>query len=143
MQNSNRQNPNTNPSNPSQSEFDDLIELNRLKKQMKINLIFFIIHILITVLLFNFQKSHSTFFTSENQFPNDQVSNSARQTFQQSYSLSDIRYRPFSESERRRYRDIAKQMFYHGYDNYMRYAFPLDELNPVTCSGRGPDTQNP
>ncbi len=29
------------------------------------------------------------------------------------------------------------------YDNYMKYAFPLDELNPLECSGRGPDHDNP
>ena len=29
------------------------------------------------------------------------------------------------------------------YDNYMKHAFPLDELNPLECSGRGPDYQNP
>jgi hypothetical protein len=25
----------------------------------------------------------------------------------------------------------------------MKYAFPLDELNPLECSGRGPDHDNP
>lgn len=24
-------------------------------------------------------------------------------------------------------------MFYHGYDNYMKHAFPEDELRPLTC----------
>lgn len=24
-------------------------------------------------------------------------------------------------------------MFYHGFDNYMQYAFPEDELRPLTC----------
>lgn len=28
-------------------------------------------------------------------------------------------------------------MFYHGFDNYMKYAFPEDELRPLTCSSFG------
>ena len=36
-------------------------------------------------------------------------------------------------------RDTVKEMFYFGYDNYLQHAYPLDELNPVDCSGRGPD----
>jgi len=36
-----------------------------------------------------------------------------------------------------------KKMFYHGYDNYMLHAFPMDELNPLDCNGRGPDHENP
>ena len=34
-------------------------------------------------------------------------------------------------------------MFYHGFDNYMSHAYPLDELDPIGCKGRGPDTDNP
>lgn len=26
-------------------------------------------------------------------------------------------------------------MFIHGYDSYMKYAFPLDELRPLSCDG--------
>uniref|UniRef100_A0AC35TLB5 Alpha-1,2-Mannosidase n=1 Tax=Rhabditophanes sp. KR3021 TaxID=114890 RepID=A0AC35TLB5_9BILA len=37
----------------------------------------------------------------------------------------------------------AKLMFKFGYDNYMKHAYPLDELNPVYCSGRGPDYEDP
>uniref|UniRef100_T1IJL9 alpha-1,2-Mannosidase n=1 Tax=Strigamia maritima TaxID=126957 RepID=T1IJL9_STRMM len=37
----------------------------------------------------------------------------------------------------------AKEMFYFGYDNYMKYAFPKDELDPIHCTGRGPDLENP
>lgn len=32
-------------------------------------------------------------------------------------------------------------MFYHGYDAYMRHAFPRDELAPLSCSGK--DTWGP
>jgi mannosidase alpha-like ER degradation enhancer 1 len=34
-------------------------------------------------------------------------------------------------------------MFYHGWDSYMEYAFPEDELRPLSCSGRGPDRGDP
>ena len=39
--------------------------------------------------------------------------------------------------------DESKKMFYHGYDNYMKHAFPQDELNPLDCAGRGPDHEHP
>lgn len=37
----------------------------------------------------------------------------------------------------------TKEMFKFGFDNYKKYAYPLDELNPIYCSGRGPDYKNP
>ncbi|CAG8444055.1 9668_t:CDS:10 [Ambispora leptoticha] len=37
----------------------------------------------------------------------------------------------------------TQEMFYHGFDNYMKHAFPDDELNPIQCIGRGSDKQNP
>uniref|UniRef100_A0A1I7WEE9 alpha-1,2-Mannosidase n=1 Tax=Heterorhabditis bacteriophora TaxID=37862 RepID=A0A1I7WEE9_HETBA len=37
----------------------------------------------------------------------------------------------------------AKEMFYFGYENYMSYAFPHDELDPIHCTGRGHDHANP
>lgn len=27
-------------------------------------------------------------------------------------------------------------MFYHGYRSYLRYAYPADELMPLSCTGR-------
>lgn len=30
----------------------------------------------------------------------------------------------------------VKQIFYHAYDGYLQYAFPMDELQPLTCKGR-------
>ncbi|KAJ1285637.1 hypothetical protein BS78_03G293300 [Paspalum vaginatum] len=29
----------------------------------------------------------------------------------------------------------VKDMFYHAFDGYMKYAFPLDELRPLSCQG--------
>ncbi|XP_068714333.1 ER degradation-enhancing alpha-mannosidase-like protein 1 isoform X1 [Montipora foliosa] len=55
----------------------------------------------------------------------------------------DGRYQYFSETERLKLREKAKQMFYFGYDNYMNFAFPKDELDPIHCTGRGPDYENP
>ena len=52
-------------------------------------------------------------------------------------------YQYFPESDRVKLREDARKMFYFGYDNYMKYAFPKDELNPIYCTGRGPDYQNP
>jgi len=31
-------------------------------------------------------------------------------------------------------KDRVKEMFYHGYNNYMKYAFPHDELKPLSGS---------
>lgn len=53
------------------------------------------------------------------------------------------KYGHFSERERLEMLEEAKKMFYFGYDNYMKHAFPKDELNPIYCSGRGPDYDNP
>ncbi|XP_053724427.1 ER degradation-enhancing alpha-mannosidase-like protein 1 isoform X2 [Synchiropus splendidus] len=53
------------------------------------------------------------------------------------------RYSSFPDALKAKMRDMAKEMFYFGYDNYMRYAFPEDELNPIDCEGRGPDVLNP
>jgi len=52
-------------------------------------------------------------------------------------------YGVFNEAARMEMLEETKKMFYHGYDNYMRHAFPLDELNPLACCGRGPDYENP
>jgi len=34
------------------------------------------------------------------------------------------------------YRNKARDMFLHGYRNYMKHAFPHDELQPISCQGR-------
>jgi len=52
-------------------------------------------------------------------------------------------YLYFSRSERLQYREKAREMFQFGYDNYMKYAFPQDELDPIHCRGRGPDIERP
>ena len=52
-------------------------------------------------------------------------------------------YLHFSETERLRLKLLAKEMFEFGYDNYMKHAYPLDELDPIHCTGRGPDLLKP
>ncbi len=52
-------------------------------------------------------------------------------------------YLYFAESERVRLKSLAKEMFEFAYDNYMRHAYPLDELDPIHCTGRGPDFAHP
>ena len=59
------------------------------------------------------------------------------------FEFSEKQYAVFTDSERLEMLEEARLMFYHGYDNYMTHAFPLDELNPLDCTGRGPDHDNP
>ncbi|GLB33724.1 putative glycosyl hydrolase 47 family protein [Lyophyllum shimeji] len=40
-------------------------------------------------------------------------------------------------------REKTRELWYHGFNNYMTYAFPMDELTPLSCSGQGPDWGNP
>jgi hypothetical protein len=40
-------------------------------------------------------------------------------------------------------RQETRDIFYHGYDNYMEHAFPEDELRPLTCAPLTRDRQNP
>ncbi|XP_022084077.1 ER degradation-enhancing alpha-mannosidase-like protein 2 [Acanthaster planci] len=47
------------------------------------------------------------------------------------YALSS----KFTHEEILRYRERARAMFYHGYENYLNNAFPYDELRPLTCDG--------
>lgn len=63
--------------------------------------------------------------------------------FTESPGYYDKKYGKFSEKDRFEMLKLAKNMFQFGYDNYMKYAFPQDELNPIYCTGRGPDIENP
>ncbi|CAF9940993.1 alpha mannosidase-like protein [Imshaugia aleurites] len=37
----------------------------------------------------------------------------------------------------------AERMFYHGFENYMKHAFPDDELKPISCAPLTRDRANP
>jgi len=55
----------------------------------------------------------------------------------------DTKYGHFDDRRRLEMLEATRHMFYFGYDNYMTYAFPKDELDPIHCTGRGPDYDNP
>lgn len=37
--------------------------------------------------------------------------------------------------EAKQLRDEVREMFYHAFNGYMKHAFPLDELRPLSCEG--------
>uniref|UniRef100_A0A8C1WCE7 alpha-1,2-Mannosidase n=1 Tax=Cyprinus carpio TaxID=7962 RepID=A0A8C1WCE7_CYPCA len=63
--------------------------------------------------------------------------------FQEGRDDYDRKYSSFPDALKVKMRGMARDMFYFGYDNYMKFAFPEDELNPIACEGRGPDVLNP
>lgn len=63
--------------------------------------------------------------------------------FLQAPGMYSRKYGSFNESLRLQMKNEARKMFQFGYDNYLKYAFPKDELNPIYCTGRGPDYENP
>lgn len=46
-------------------------------------------------------------------------------------------------AETRALRQETRNIFYHGFDNYMEHAFPEDELRPVSCQPLTRDRTNP
>uniref|UniRef100_A0A8B9HKU7 ER degradation enhancer, mannosidase alpha-like 1 n=1 Tax=Astyanax mexicanus TaxID=7994 RepID=A0A8B9HKU7_ASTMX len=54
--------------------------------------------------------------------------------FKESRDEYDRKYSCFPHALRVKMRRMAKDMFYFGYDNYMKHAFPEDELNPIDCA---------
>ena len=64
-------------------------------------------------------------------------------SFRHEWDPFHVKYGHFSESERLGMLEASKNMFQFGYDNYMEYAFPEDELDPIHCKGRGPDHEKP
>ena len=57
--------------------------------------------------------------------------------------FSKVQFQVFPETRRLEMKEAARRMFYFGYDSYMKYAFPKDELDPIHCTGRGPDEDDP
>jgi len=58
-------------------------------------------------------------------------------------SADDSKYSYFDDRRRQEMLEETRHMFYFGYDSYMTHAFPKDELDPIHCTGRGPDYDNP
>ena len=138
--------PNRNTNFRPHSESEEASDLTHLRRQMKLNILFLFFHILLIILLYllqSLQEDLSAYYAMPDVIREVPNLNINRNKYPRTYSASELRYRPFSESDRLYYKNSAKEMFYHGYDSYMRHAFPLDELNPVACTGRGPDTNNP
>ncbi|MCJ1264929.1 alpha mannosidase-like protein [Lobaria immixta] len=48
-----------------------------------------------------------------------------------------------SEGQMKELRYEAEHMFYHGYESYLEYAFPEDEIRPIACKPLTRDRQNP
>uniref|UniRef100_A0A914VDF2 alpha-1,2-Mannosidase n=1 Tax=Plectus sambesii TaxID=2011161 RepID=A0A914VDF2_9BILA len=67
----------------------------------------------------------------------------ASKVFENAFDRWSSQYKMFTESDMLNTRKAAHDMFTFGYDNYMKYAYPLDELDPINCLGRGPDYANP
>lgn len=63
--------------------------------------------------------------------------------FKKPLDFLESKYGTFPEKLRLQMLEESKKMFYFAYENYMEYAFPMDELNPIMCTGRGPDYDNP
>ncbi len=49
----------------------------------------------------------------------------------------------FRPSQLASWRKETEELFYHGYENYMKHAFPEDELRPITCKPLTRDRENP
>ncbi|TKX23228.1 ER degradation-enhancing alpha-mannosidase-like protein [Elsinoe australis] len=48
-----------------------------------------------------------------------------------------------TDKERLTFRQSSRDIFYHGLSNYIRYAYPEDELRPLTCAPLTRDRANP
>ncbi|CAO4374308.1 unnamed protein product [Caenorhabditis nigoni] len=55
----------------------------------------------------------------------------------------EIRYSSISKEDIEYGRSKTREMFEFGWRNYMEFAFPADELDPIHCRGRGHDHDNP
>lgn len=71
------------------------------------------------------------------------IYNHAYNIFEEPQTDFHRKYGAISEEERFHLLNATKEMFYFGYHNYMKHAYPLDELDPIHCTGRGHDHQNP
>ncbi|KAG1892556.1 glycoside hydrolase family 47 protein [Suillus subluteus] len=61
----------------------------------------------------------------------------------QSTNTSPHQETAWTSERKRSFRATTKDLWYHGFNHYMSHAFPLDELSPLSCTGRGPDWENP
>ncbi|KJH40883.1 PA domain protein [Dictyocaulus viviparus] len=52
------------------------------------------------------------------------------------FLLSILTCKCFAELNKTEMRERVFEMFMHGYNSYMKYAYPADELMPLSCQGR-------
>lgn len=52
-------------------------------------------------------------------------------------------YGSFTPEQLMEAKKATREMFIFAYENYIRHAFPMDELDPINCSGRGYDHLHP
>lgn len=89
-----------------------------------------------------FEDSSKTYFTDKVSYQSRNGSSDnfydylAGRAFPKKYFLE------LSEQRKKQVGDRVREQFHFAYDSYMRYAHPLDELNPIACNGRGPDINN-
>nr|XP_023022341.1 ER degradation-enhancing alpha-mannosidase-like protein 2 [Leptinotarsa decemlineata] len=43
--------------------------------------------------------------------------------------------RTYTKDDLNKLREEVREMFYHAYDSYLKYAYPYDELRPLSCDG--------
>lgn len=43
--------------------------------------------------------------------------------------------RAYTEKDIKKLKHEVEEMFYHAYDSYLKYAYPYDELRPLSCDG--------
>ncbi|CDZ96368.1 Glycosyl hydrolase, family 47 [Phaffia rhodozyma] len=49
----------------------------------------------------------------------------------------------FTSDKKIQLRERTRELFNHGYYNYLDHGFPFDELKPLSCKGRGPNAADP
>ncbi|XP_045479503.1 ER degradation-enhancing alpha-mannosidase-like protein 2 [Harmonia axyridis] len=46
-----------------------------------------------------------------------------------------VSIRSYNKKDLNKLRDEVKEMFYHAYNSYLKFAYPYDELRPLSCDG--------
>ncbi|XP_017769609.1 PREDICTED: ER degradation-enhancing alpha-mannosidase-like protein 2 [Nicrophorus vespilloides] len=49
------------------------------------------------------------------------------------YSCNSLRI--YNKDDMIKFREEVRSMFYHAYDSYLKFAYPYDELRPISCDG--------
>lgn len=111
-------------------------------KRMLVHTVILIVHTIVLILLFTTDIGKHVNYSYAYYYDEDDTPVTQNKVGND-YSDSKLTYKPFLKKDRLLYKSLAKNMFYHGYNSYMKYAYPLDELNPIDCTGRGPDTEHP